>query len=166
MDRYHKVSDRQAPGPRLRAGGEVDSYCGRCKLMLEHTILAMQAGEPVQTICNTCKSQHRYRPHPPGQGPAPKRSRQKASGTWAETPKARPPKAWQEAVAGKDLSRSDPYSPQATFEAGQVIMHGKFGLGIVMGTKPGGKIIVVFEDDTRLFVHGRGQGPGSKGSEK
>ena len=166
MDRYRKLSDLKAPGPRTRVGGEVDSWCGRCKLMLEHTILAMQAGEPVKVLCNTCKSQHRYKAYPPGQAPEVKRSRSKRSGTWAESPKARPHSAWAEATAGKNLSRSVPYSPQSTFEVGQVLLHGKFGLGVVMGSKAGGKIIVVFEDDTRLLIHGRGQGPGSKGSAK
>ncbi|MBN2497920.1 MAG: hypothetical protein JXR96_25220 [Deltaproteobacteria bacterium] len=153
MDRHKRVSDYTAPGPKLRAGGEIDAWCTRCKLMLTHVILAMQAGEPVRVMCKTCKSQHRYRAGPPGSPTG--HSPRKRSATWAEAPEPRPHKAWQEAVRDKNLSNPIPYSPKSTFETGQVLMHGKFGTGIVMGVKPGGKIIVVFEDDTRLLVHAR-----------
>ena len=71
-------------------------------------------------------------------------------------PPPAPAKAWQEATAGKDLGNPIAYHPKTTFELGQVIIHGKFGVGVVMGEKEGGKIIVVFENDTKVLVHGRG----------
>jgi hypothetical protein len=78
----------------------------------------------------------------------------KPSGTWAPMP---PPKnqAWEEAIAGKDLDSPVAYDPARGFSLGQVIRHDKFGIGVVMGVKIGNKIIVVFEDRTRILVKGQ-----------
>ena len=78
----------------------------------------------------------------------------KPSGTWAPLP---PPKnqAWEEAIEGKSLDSPLPYHPGRRFSLGDVILHEKFGTGVVMGAKPGNKIIVVFEDRTRILVTGQ-----------
>jgi len=44
-----------------RVGGEVDALCGRCELVLAHTVHAVVSGRPVKVECNTCHSVHRYR---------------------------------------------------------------------------------------------------------
>lgn len=77
----------------------------------------------------------------------------KPSGTWAPMP---PPKnqAWEEASRDKDLSNPIPYSPKTIFQVGDVLTHPKFGIGIVMGQKEGGKIIVIFQQSTNRLVHG------------
>lgn len=77
----------------------------------------------------------------------------KPSGTWALLP---PPKnqAWEEAARGKDLDHPRPYHPGKAFALGDVIAHQSFGLGIVMGFKEGGKMIVVFENTTRIMLQG------------
>lgn len=80
-------------------------------------------------------------------------TRKKPSGTWAPLP---PPKnqAWEDASAGKDLDNPRTYSPRETFVLGEVIEHKSFGTGIVMGSKEGNKIIVVFRDTTRILAQG------------
>lgn len=77
----------------------------------------------------------------------------KPSGTWAPLP---PPRnqAWENTSKGKDLSNPAPYSPKDTYAIGDVLLHKDFGVGIVMGIKEGGKLIVVFETCTRKLVHG------------
>lgn len=76
------------------------------------------------------------------------------SGTWAPLP---PPRnqAWEDARRGKDLGHPRPYRPADSYSLDEVITHPHFGLGIVRGIKEGGKIYVVFEDDTRVLAHGR-----------
>jgi hypothetical protein len=153
MPRYKTLGDYAAPLSCWRAGGEVDAWCTRCRALTTHTILAMAAGEPARVMCTTCKSQHNYKAQAPHSKTA--SDAKKPSGTWAPTPKPSPQKAWQQASQGKDLGNPLPYSPRQTYLNGQVILHGKFGTGIVMGEREGGKILVVFEDDTRVLVHGR-----------
>jgi hypothetical protein len=159
VERHKTLADYAPAGPKVRAGGELDAYCTKCRMMLTHTILAMERGEPVRVECRTCHSQHAYRPNPPGAAgarPARKRAVEKGAGTWAPPPPRRPERAWQEATAGKDLGRPVAYHPKTTFEVGAVLIHGKFGLGVVVGLKEGDKILVTFQDDTRTLVHGRG----------
>jgi hypothetical protein len=122
--------------------------------MLAHTVLAMVRGDPARVMCNSCKSQHNYRaekakPRAVGsRGPRAKAAK--------STAKPHPARAWQQASQDKNLSNPRAYSPKETFLADQVIIHGKFGIGVVQEVRPGGKISVVFEDDTRLLVHARG----------
>jgi hypothetical protein len=154
VERYKKFSDYKAPGPAGRVGGDLDSWCTKCRAMTEHTVVANSGGEPVQVLCNTCKSRHKYRPLPPGQSKTKSGSRRTVS-----TKKAKPPpaeKAWQEASRDKDVANPVPYHPSRTFEEGQVILHGKFGIGVITEVKTGGKIQVVFPDATRVLIHARG----------
>ncbi len=62
---------------------------------------------------------------------------------------------FQNAVRGKDLSNPAAYHPNQTYKVDQVIVHVKFGKGIILENKVGRKIVVVFEDETRIFVHAR-----------
>lgn len=155
VEQYKNLGDYKPLGPKVRVGADIDSWCTRCRMVLTHTIMAMEAGEPAKVKCNTCGSEHKHRAAPPGQGRKRGGAKKKSSGTWAPPPPPAPAKAWQEATAGKDLSNPTAYHPKTTFELGQVIIHGKFGIGVVMGEKEGGKIIVVFENDTKVLVHGR-----------
>ena len=51
----------------LRAGGEVDSYCTKCRMVLNHRIIAMVGTIPRKVECSTCNSHHLYRARPPGE---------------------------------------------------------------------------------------------------
>src|ERR1700744_936463 len=59
------VPQRAAPSSKLSVGGEVDSWCGKCKEMSTHNILAMVGDQPKQVICQMCNSRHDYRTEPP-----------------------------------------------------------------------------------------------------
>src|SRR5688572_25212638 len=60
-------SHPEVEGRVLRPGGNVDSWCGKCKMMLAHTIEAMVGDKPVRVLCNTCKAQHGYKPNKPSE---------------------------------------------------------------------------------------------------
>ncbi|MFZ0961600.1 MAG: hypothetical protein WAO35_11905 [Terriglobia bacterium] len=47
--------------PLLRLGDEVDDYCPRCKLLLNHAIASMVEGKVVKVVCQTCHSEHPYK---------------------------------------------------------------------------------------------------------
>src|SRR4051794_25166782 len=51
----------------LRAGGEVDSWCTKGKLVLNHRVIAMVQGTPVRVECSTCGSHHNFRARAPGE---------------------------------------------------------------------------------------------------
>ena len=152
MERYKNLSDyQQGPRSNLRVGGEIDAWCTRCHLVLSHTILALKAAEPIRVECHTCHSQHNYRATSPEDSP---QARNNHSGGRSST---RPAfhHVWDDITRGVDLSNPFPYHPKAEFSKGQVILHGKFGIGLVMEVKEAGKILVVFRDETRVLVHAR-----------
>src|SRR6187455_808460 len=98
----------------LRAGGEVDSWCTKCKLVLNHRIIAMVGGTPVRVECSTCSSHHNYRPRGPGErapsvvraGSSPASGSSGPRATRSSVTKAQQAaldreRTWEKAIAGK-----------------------------------------------------------------
>jgi transcription elongation factor GreA-like protein len=78
----------------------------------------------------------------------------KPSGTWAPLPTDTASKSWKQASADKDLSSPINYDPKRSFSLGDVIIHKKYGIGIVMGVKKeSNTLIVVFKQHTKKLVH-------------
>ena len=61
--------------------------------------------------------------------------------------------SYKEHVAGEADDAFVPYSMSKTFEKKALITHPKFGKGLVISTE-GGRLEVMFEDDTRKLAHG------------
>src|ERR1700676_4554599 len=80
----------------LRVAGEVDSWCTKCRLVLNHRIVSMKNGRAYQGECLTCRAQHLWRPHAPGEKPAasdgPGRLRAPSSLQAASKSSSRPPR--------------------------------------------------------------------------
>ena len=136
--------------PMVKVGGEVDSLCSKCELVLAHTVHAVVSGQPVKVECNTCHAVHRFRA-PAG----------RPSGRVPGTPRAaRAPKpgalGFDELLAAKDQRAAQPYAPARTFAEGAVVDHPIFGRGFVSAVRDAGKIEVTFRSDVKLLVHGRG----------
>ncbi len=127
-----------------KPGSTVDSWCGKCKMVLAHTVEAMVGDKPARVHCNTCDSQHNYKPNPPGTA---------AGSTRTGTGKGRANK-YQTLLKEKNTA-GKPYSPKDTYELGDVLEHPSFGRGIATAVKDGSKIEVLFETGSRLLVHGR-----------
>jgi hypothetical protein len=130
----------------LKVGGEVDSFCSKCNLILAHTIHAMVGPSPKKVECNTCHVVHVYRS--PDRG-APK----KKTGAGREKKSAAIP--FDEVLRGKNLALAVKYSPKSTFALDQVIEHPAFGLGYVSDLKDGAKIQVTFRSEVKVLIHAR-----------
>ncbi len=122
-----------------RPGGTTDSWCGKCKLVLAHTIEAMVGNKPARVHCNTCKTQHTYRPHAPGTS-RPVRARTNR---------------YQALLQGKDPAEARKYSSKDRYEPGDIVDHPTFGRGVTTAIKDATKIEVLFEGGSKLLVHGR-----------
>lgn len=133
-------------------GRDVDAYCGRCKLVLAHTVTARTADRLVRVMCNTCKAEHGYRPAP---GEAAPRRRAEAQPT--RQPKTRAVASnFHQLLGARSVETARPYSPKASLELSEIIAHPSFGVGVVSALKNGGKVEVVFPDGVRVLVHQRG----------
>ena len=136
--------------PMSKVGGEVDSFCSRCELVLAHTVIAMVGSKPVKVKCNTCQAEHRYRPAP---GAA------KEGGSVAARKAARPAREKKVEVSFEELLAARkrpavPYSVKRTFAVDDVLDHPTFGRGFVTGVRAD-KVEVTFRGDVKVLVHGR-----------
>ncbi len=135
--------------PKYSVGAEVESWCGKCKEMRAHHIVAMFADLPKQVSCVMCKSRHGYRSEPLHRGESPK------------TPAAAPPRSpainaearrqreqRQKLESELDSVDSKIFDPKDNFKSGQVIVHPKYGRGKIE-TVLKGSVLVRFLDGLR-----------------
>jgi hypothetical protein len=149
----------------LRAGGEVDSYCTKCRLVLNHRIIAMLGPLPKKVECSTCNSHHLYRPHPPGvradrdlkemrAGVSVPRAARQSHVTKAEAARQDREKSWEKATSGHAVTDFKRYAVSVTFREGDLVRHSKFGDGVVTRIVDMGKVEVLFKDETRMLAQG------------
>ena len=153
----------------LKTGGEVDSWCTKCKLVLNHRIIAMVGGTPVRVECSTCNSHHNFRARAPGdKAPAAaKTSRAASTSSGSSGPRstrmtvtkaaqlaADREKSWEKAVSGKAVNDFKPYRVDELFNEGDLIRHKKFGDGIVTRIIDQRKVEILFRDEPRTLAQG------------
>jgi hypothetical protein len=155
----------------LKAGGEVDSWCTKCKLVLNHRIIAMVGTIPARVECSTCSSHHNFRAKAPGDktvaaGSAARAASAVTRGSTSNGPRSTrgPTKAPQavmdrertgeKSVNGRAVSEFRPYRVSEIFEEGDLVRHSKFGDGIVTRLLEGKKVEILFKDDARTLAHG------------
>jgi hypothetical protein len=149
----------------LRAGGEVDSWCTKCKLVLNHRVIAMVGGTPVRVECSTCMSHHNFRARGPGEkAPATGTSRASSSSAAPRATRSSVTKAqqaaldrersWEKATLGKTASEFKNYRVDQTFAEGDLVRHKKFGDGIVTRILDAKKVEVLFKDEPRTLAQG------------
>ena len=138
----------------IKVGGEVDSWCTKCKLMLAHTVVAMVDDTIEKVVCKTCNGKHKFRPNPP-KARAPRDPNAPARKTVAKKRKKDPAIVWEEALAGKDISQPRTYAMTAEFAVNQILQHPTFGIGLITDVRAEGKMEVLFRDGSKLLVCNR-----------
>ena len=126
-----------------RVGGEVDSHCGKCKMVLAHTVLAVVGSSIARVRCNTCGSDHAFRRRPGTAAPERTTSRP-----------ARVVLGFEAQIQARGVETARAYSPRATFQVDELISHPTFGLGIVRAVRQD-KVDVAFKTAERTLIHGR-----------
>jgi hypothetical protein len=148
----------------LRVAGEVDSWCTRCRLLLNHRIVSMKAGKPYQVECLTCRTTHLWRKTAPGdKAPAPG-DRPRATGSGASAGGTgrsrvsavamRHEQRWEQAIAGRGVLEFKTYNAGGNFREGELLRHKKFGDGVVTRVIDAGKVEVLFKDEARTLAQG------------
>ena len=153
------VPQRAAPtrdAPRYSVGGEVESWCGKCRDFKEHHIVAMVGDQPKQVICTVCRSRHGYRTEP-GRN-AEKAAAAAPASTFVEPPRPQHPANTEAARAAEakrklneELDRAEnprTYDPRGRFKANEVIVHPEWGRGKIENVIKG-SMLVRFRDMLR-----------------
>ena len=131
---------------KLAVGSDVDAYCTKCKMVLTHTIAAMQGAKPRRVKCNTCGGDHNYRATKPTARAATK------SPAKARTSTKKVRQSWDEVMQEASSKPHKTYSMSGSFGEGDWIEHRTFGLGCVQSFTPPNKISVRFADSTRMLI--------------
>ena len=160
----------------LRVAGEVDSWCTRCRLVLNHRIVSMKGGKAHQVECLTCRTTHLWRPNAPGDkrpasSGASSSERPRGVGGGGDgvgrgrvtTATSRPPRGghatrheqqWEKAIAGRAVVDFKPYNVGGSFREGDLVRHKKFGDGVVTRVIDEHKVEVLFKDEARTLAQG------------
>ncbi len=146
----------------LKVGGDVDSWCTKCRLMLTHRIVAMVGPKPARVQCETCHSQHNWRERAPGDAPTreprvvgsatgPRAPRQ-SHVTRLEQERRDREQSWERAVTGKLVGEFVKYNVKAQFKVGNLVKHPKFGDGVVTQVLDKNKVEILFRDEPRRLA--------------
>src|SRR5580692_12247669 len=144
----------------LKVAGEVDSWCTRCRLILNHRVVSMKSGKAHQVECLTCRAQHLWRPSPPGDKAAlpskgPARPRPTGAGASARAQAAsRQEQRWEQAILGRGVLDFKTYEVGGSFQEGELVRHKKFGDGVVTRVIDGNKVEVLFRDEAKTLAQG------------
>ena len=141
------MSKQQLYGPP-KVGGDILSFCTKCRMELAHVIVSMLDGKPSKVECKTCRGTHRYKL---GGTTGPRTTR-----TSAPKSVVRASELWEQKMAQKTKADVSPYKANQRFNAGDVIQHPNFGVGIVEAVRSPTKIAVFFRDGEKLLVHAVG----------
>jgi hypothetical protein len=141
----------------LKVAGEVDSYCTKCRLVLNHRIVSMKSGKAHQVECLTCRTTHLWRAHAPGEkAPAGGTERVRAGGASPRVPRVsaavKHEQTWEKALNGKGPHDFKPYNTGGSFQEGDLLRHKKFGDGLVTRVIDGHKVEVLFRDEARTLA--------------
>jgi hypothetical protein len=131
----------------LSVGDRIDARCTKCKKIMNHTIVAMVGSNPVRVMCNTCKGQHNYKnPTAPEKSKVSSRKNSKPS-----KKKEIQRQEWETRCQNTDNTEVLPYSMNRDYQAGNLIKHPSFGLGVIEQVCGGRKIRVLFEEGERIL---------------
>ncbi len=127
------------------AGENIASVCSRCRLTLDHVIVAMDEETIVKVKCRTCGSTHQYRkpgsPAPTKRARAPKKENVKT------------PEVLWEACLAEAKGRERTYDMGCKYRVGDIVEHRVFGKGVVRKIYMN-KCDVLFRDKERLMASG------------
>jgi hypothetical protein len=151
------VPPRAAPtGNKLSVGSEVESWCGKCKEMTTHNIVAMVGDHAKQVICQVCSSRHEFRTEPPARHRQAARAGTASDGNAAAAGAARRGNEDRELAKRQEAKRQlqkelseavdpRPFDPKGRYKAGEIIAHPEYGRGKIENVLRGSLLVRFLE---------------------
>lgn len=131
----------------IEAGNDTDAYCGKCKMVLAHVIIAMKGSRPARVECKTCGAIHAYKKDAPVKG-ATKRTTRSSAAAKVE--------AYEKLLDGRDPGNAIRYKISQGFQLNDIMDHKTFGVGVVVKALSDKKIEVCFPTGNKILAHDRG----------
>jgi hypothetical protein len=133
-------------------GKDIEAYCTKCRLLLDHIILVDHDNAVSRVKCKTCGSEHNYRssaPSPKKQSASPPVREKKAKPSPSNPATAQWESRKNELAANVNVKI---YRTQDTFRLKDVIQHHVFGLGFVERIISDTRMDVLFSDSIKRMV--------------
>ena len=138
---------------RISVGSEIDSYCGSCKLVLNHAVVAMVEEQPRRVRCLTCQREHNYRLLKSKSTASKTKSTRRTARTSSK--KTTSASKWNHLIAEWDEGAAKRYSMYETFSVNDWIDHATFGKGAVIEVSSHDRMITLFESGEKMLMHGK-----------
>lgn len=132
-------------------GGYVDAYCGKCKDVTSHIVLAKVGVKPTRVECRTCHAMHAFKASASASGKT-------STGKSRSTSRAAEPKPEEAWAAAMRSGRGEPikYEPGGQYVVGNRLNHARFGEGVVARLNSATVCEVVFKTGTVKLIMGSG----------
>ncbi len=148
-------------GTSVTPGDDVEAWCTRCRMNLNHRVIAV-VGRNVQRVhCLTCGGDHKYYP-PKGQIPQKTESvRTRSSRSSAKAPKLTPEKISPARAASEWSTMMKDMPPDAvpraykvteSYRPAEFVEHTVFGIGKVMEITGAERIQVIFKEGRKILI--------------
>ncbi len=145
-------------------GDDIDAWCGKCTMVMNHRIIAVVSGRVKKVECLTCHAIHAYKASPTEKvsGKAPKKS-VSSSPRPSRGPVAKAAKAeneWKVFLSElPDDCSPRPYKPTDSYGANEFIDHLTFGIGRVLEITGAERMLVIFKDGRKTLLCNRSSSP-------
>jgi len=143
-------------------GDDVEAWCTRCRMNLNHRVIALVGKEIQRVHCLTCGGDHKY--HPPKHAQTaervqPERTRVSNADATEKTRKpkdkapSRPASEWNTVMKEMPPETSPrPYRTSESYGASEFIEHPVFGTGRVLEIVGSQRIQVIFREGRKILV--------------
>ena len=125
-------------------GKNIDSYCGKCKVNRDHTIMTMDGETVAKVRCKMCGSMHKFK-SPLDAAKVRKPRVKKGAGEEATAEIV-----WAAGLAEAKGKERD-YSMASKYRIGDIVNHQTFGKGVVLKLYAN-KCDMLFKDRERLMA--------------
>ena len=141
-------------------GDDIDAWCGKCLMVMNHRIIAVVGNQVKKVECLTCHAIHVFKLGV-GQksGASPKRGSVSSSTRSLKSSTPKPAKAENEWKAFMTEMPVDAvprrYNVIESFSVSEFIEHPTFGIGRVLEITGGERMLVIFKDGRKTLICNR-----------
>ena len=137
-------------------GDFVKAWCNKCGEGTNHTVIMKQDGLIRKVQCWDCKGRHNYKPLPASMSPSSDGptviQRLRKTRALSRDVSGPPPKSLWEKKILKATKEERPYTPEENYEVGDLVLHHKFGTGIVEKVIGFRKLVVLFKEGQKQLI--------------
>ncbi len=144
-------------------GDDVEAWCTRCKMNLNHRVIAVVGSEVRRVHCLTCNGDHNY--YPPKHQKAPRKEKTPGRSAAPQPGSTVGSKVVSAARALSEwttvINKMPPdmvprgYKASEVFASGEFIEHPIFGVGKILGMAASDKIEVIFQTGRKVLICGK-----------